>query len=829
MATDLFDAAGQRFNLDPNLVRAVFQTESGGQFGTPDSSAGAMGGMQVMPQTYATVAQRYGLGSDPRDPVNNVMAGAAVLSENLDRYGNVPDALRAYNAGYDPSRWSNPQTLGYVGKVANAYKSLAASPADDTPEMPPDPPAAGSSYRIASANTGTATDAMPDPNASPGQTSPSSSPASLSDDDLHSMLTGSPSSAPLGSSSGASRPTASTSSAGAQPLSDDALHTMLTGAPAGSQAIGATTPPASAAASPATGTAAGSSAASPSAGLPQSGFLGGVTTAAEGVANLGDRISSYVDRNVPFMASIDNTVLPALGMSSADQSGAALTADIAARDKANANSLGYAGGKLAGDVAITAPAVSAGGALVGGALEAAPYVGNALSAVGDAVRALPGGDAVATTATRAATGAAQGATAGAVTSGQNNQPIGQQITQGAIVGAPLGIAAPIIGQVGSGIMSALRGGSITPETAQLASLAQNTYKIPLTAAQITSSPAVKYAASAASRVPLSGFSGDDGAAQAAFNRAVSQTMGEDATKITPAVMNAAKVRLGNTFDNIAAGNTFPADNTFVSRLAGVQTSAQSVLGDEATPVLNQIDNVLSRVDQNGNISGDSYQSLTSRGSDLDRAQSSNNPNTAFYAGQIRDALDDALSRGVPPDQQAALVQARSQYRAMKTIEPLVGKSVTGDISPPSLMTPVKSSYGDIAYTGGGQLGDLARIGQLMKEPPSSGTAERASTLATLGGIGATASGVIAGVAHPLDAAYVGGSVLGSAALARGANEWLGSPVVTNNLIARGLAGNPGPGPFVNALGASSVPAGTLVGQNLLAAPPPRPNALAAAQ
>ena len=57
-----------------------------------------MGLMQVMPQTYAALRARYGLGADPYAPRDNILAGAAYLREMLDRYG-VPWFLAAYNAG----------------------------------------------------------------------------------------------------------------------------------------------------------------------------------------------------------------------------------------------------------------------------------------------------------------------------------------------------------------------------------------------------------------------------------------------------------------------------------------------------------------------------------------------------------------------------------------------------------------------------------------------------------------------------------------------------------------------------------------------------------
>ena len=99
---EMIEDAARRFNLPPSWVRGVMQMESGGQTmlnGRPiTSSAGAIGLMQVMPETFAAMTQRYGLGSDPYEPRANILAGAAFLREMYDRYG--PDHfLAAYNAG----------------------------------------------------------------------------------------------------------------------------------------------------------------------------------------------------------------------------------------------------------------------------------------------------------------------------------------------------------------------------------------------------------------------------------------------------------------------------------------------------------------------------------------------------------------------------------------------------------------------------------------------------------------------------------------------------------------------------------------------------------
>jgi hypothetical protein len=58
--------------------------------------------MQIMPETYAALRQAFGLGADPYQPRDNIMAGAAYLREMLVLYG-TSGFLAAYNAG--PARY----------------------------------------------------------------------------------------------------------------------------------------------------------------------------------------------------------------------------------------------------------------------------------------------------------------------------------------------------------------------------------------------------------------------------------------------------------------------------------------------------------------------------------------------------------------------------------------------------------------------------------------------------------------------------------------------------------------------------------------------------
>jgi hypothetical protein len=100
--------ASERFGIPASWIRAVMQVESFGDVRAL-SPKGAMGLMQIMPESWATLRSRYGLGADPYDAHDNILAGAAYLRELLDRYGS-PGFLAAYNAG--PARYEDHLATG---------------------------------------------------------------------------------------------------------------------------------------------------------------------------------------------------------------------------------------------------------------------------------------------------------------------------------------------------------------------------------------------------------------------------------------------------------------------------------------------------------------------------------------------------------------------------------------------------------------------------------------------------------------------------------------------------------------------------------------------
>ena len=99
--------ASLRFGVPRAWIERVMAAESAGRTalgGTPiRSRAGAIGLMQLMPQTWADMRAALGLGRDPDDPHDNILAGTFYLRQMYDRFG-YPGLFGAYNAG--PARYA---------------------------------------------------------------------------------------------------------------------------------------------------------------------------------------------------------------------------------------------------------------------------------------------------------------------------------------------------------------------------------------------------------------------------------------------------------------------------------------------------------------------------------------------------------------------------------------------------------------------------------------------------------------------------------------------------------------------------------------------------
>lgn len=123
--------ASDRFHVPKSWIRAVMARESGGRTmlgeGQPIiSRAGAVGLMQVLPETYDEMAVEHKLGANPFDARDNIMAGAAYLRWLHHKYG-YPAMFAAYNAG--PGKLEDhlehgvrlpAETRAYVGGITKA-------------------------------------------------------------------------------------------------------------------------------------------------------------------------------------------------------------------------------------------------------------------------------------------------------------------------------------------------------------------------------------------------------------------------------------------------------------------------------------------------------------------------------------------------------------------------------------------------------------------------------------------------------------------------------------------------------------------------------------
>jgi soluble lytic murein transglycosylase-like protein len=80
-------------NVPEHWIRAVMRLESAGDM-RPPSRKGAMGLTQIMPETWTELCARHNLDTDPYDPHDNILAGAACLREMHDSHG-TPGFLAA--------------------------------------------------------------------------------------------------------------------------------------------------------------------------------------------------------------------------------------------------------------------------------------------------------------------------------------------------------------------------------------------------------------------------------------------------------------------------------------------------------------------------------------------------------------------------------------------------------------------------------------------------------------------------------------------------------------------------------------------------------------
>jgi soluble lytic murein transglycosylase-like protein len=133
----MIEEASTRFGIPTSWIERVMRSESRGLTmlnGHPiRSRAGAMGLMQLMPATWTDMRARLGLGTNPDDPRDNILAGTFFLRLMYDRFG-YPGLFAAYNAG--PARYARHlatgrplpgETVAYLAAVTGTRARRGAS------------------------------------------------------------------------------------------------------------------------------------------------------------------------------------------------------------------------------------------------------------------------------------------------------------------------------------------------------------------------------------------------------------------------------------------------------------------------------------------------------------------------------------------------------------------------------------------------------------------------------------------------------------------------------------------------------------------------------
>ncbi|AMK19626.1 MULTISPECIES: lytic transglycosylase domain-containing protein [Sphingobium] len=137
--------ASSRCGIPAGWIERVMSAESNGRTtlnGRPiRSHAGAMGLMQLMPTTWDYLRRSLGLGSDPDNPRDNILAGTCYLRMMYDRFG-YPGLFAAYNAG--PGRYAEHlatgrplpgETIAYLGTVGRGAPASQNAPVKPVREM----------------------------------------------------------------------------------------------------------------------------------------------------------------------------------------------------------------------------------------------------------------------------------------------------------------------------------------------------------------------------------------------------------------------------------------------------------------------------------------------------------------------------------------------------------------------------------------------------------------------------------------------------------------------------------------------------------------------
>jgi soluble lytic murein transglycosylase-like protein len=121
--------AARQVGLDPLLLLAVMAIESGFN-PIAESVMGAKGLMQVIPKFHKQVVARHGGEQAMLDPDVNIMIGAHILRDYIDRTGNIEAGLQFYNGSLrDESSQYSEKVIAERDRLRQVVQQVRQSPA----------------------------------------------------------------------------------------------------------------------------------------------------------------------------------------------------------------------------------------------------------------------------------------------------------------------------------------------------------------------------------------------------------------------------------------------------------------------------------------------------------------------------------------------------------------------------------------------------------------------------------------------------------------------------------------------------------------------------
>lgn len=327
------------------------------------------------------------------------------------------------------------------------------------------------------------------------------------------------------------------------------------------------------------------------------------------------------------------------------------------------------------------------------------------------------------------------------------------VAAGEGTGAVLGKGAKAAGSAAAKALPA-----VDQETAQLAREA-HAMGFRLTPDQVMGGKYAKAIGEAAASVPMSGSNWK--ANREIFTNRVADLAGVEGGKMTRKAVDAAYNKWGKQeIGGINAKYPVPIDRSAIQAL---RSNAAGELPEVAS-VVNHYTDLVQKKAVNGVLPGTVFRKINT---DLgNRIRTTSNGDLKNALGNLQEDLMDRQRAAITdPADQARLDTARRHYAILKTVEPLAAKSPTGEIAPSSLLgvlTATKAGKARVARGAAGDLGKLADIGQrFLKEPPSSGTAERRFAQgipAAVGGLAGAGAAGAPGALAGLGTAYLGANL-----------------------------------------------------------------------